>query len=444
LFSSLFFILLAIVIISFASEFAFPLWSLSAWDALAIGLLAYAVMLSLVYLQVRYLSFWKKGKSNATLLFIVNLEWLAFLCLFHFGIGAHRIWLESDLFHSWTTFLSLFSLTLYLVGLGWHHFCVERFLLHQMLGGSLSYAWLQIQFLLPFCLPFITLSFLFDGINFIFPSLPFAILALLSLTFLVLTLLFLPPLIVNFWHCKPLPLSHLKNRIDALCRTLRFKHGGIKLWTVMRHHLTAGIIGVLPRFRYIMLTPSLIGKLSTEEIEAIIAHEIGHNRYKHLLLYPFILLGMMISAALFFIFSSHYLFSYFSQLDQKYPSELWTSLFSFSLFVSYALILALYFRFIFGFFSRLFERQADLHIFECPTLSPYAMIQALDHIATASGYTHKHPSWHHFSIEQRMSFLALAIDHPHVIGQHHRKVKKWLVIYFFCLLWGSTLLFYLI
>ena len=60
-------------------------------------------------------------------------------------------------------------------------------------------------------------------------------------------------------------------------------------------------------------------------------------------------------------------------------------------YIFYAIIAMLYFRIVFGYFSRLFERQADLYVFEAG-VPHYYMLQALDYIGVASGNTHLSPA----------------------------------------------------
>ena len=187
-----------------------------------------------------------------------------------------------------------------------------------------------------------------------------------------------------------------------------------------------------------MFTEKLLQQFTDEEIEAILVHEIGHSRHRHLLLYPFILMGMLLVGSLIFIFILQPLLLNW-KIDALFQSDTFFS--SFILFFTYALFLGLYFRFVFGFFSRLFERQADLHIFEYSS-PPTSMIQALDHIATLSGSIHQKPSWHHFSIQERINFLQAAIQDRRLVVKHHRKVKMWLWLYFILFGLSSLILIY--
>lgn len=258
-----------------------------------------------------------------------------------------------------------------------------------------------------------------------------------DLSLLGLAMIFMPYLIVTCWRCRPLTDPQLLPRLERVCTDLNFKHGGMKIWTIMKHSCTAAIIGIVSPFRYVMFTEKLLRDFYPEEIEAILVHEIGHSRHKHLLYYPFILMGMLVTSTLIIEWLLKMVFEKveFSFVDGN--------LFLVSLisFICYGLFLGLYFRFVFGFFSRLFERQADLHIFEHS--SPVYMIQALDRIGTVSGGIHKQPNWHHFSIQERMDFLQSAIHNPKVIQKHHTKVKLCLWLYFIFLFANITALIFI-
>jgi hypothetical protein len=92
------------------------------------------------------------------------------------------------------------------------------------------------------------------------------------------------------------------------------------------------------------------------------------------------------------------------------------------------LLLVFYFRFLFGFFIRNFERQADLYVFTVMGRgSP--LISALEKVAFHSGNVRDVPSWHHFSIKQRVDFLAASARNPSLLRQHRLKLRRALAGY---------------
>jgi Zn-dependent protease with chaperone function len=404
MFTPLIFLILVLLLSNFASEFQHPGWIADPWKAFGWGLLLYAAVLGLIALQNTLFSRFKK-----LLVLITHLELLAFLAVFLLLFNALSP--LSDLFST------LVTLGLYLGGLA-------VFYATQRPRKSKEVA-LQMRLLIPFALPFLaflgSLKFLetlpFPWVQEALQSVPFLILFSCVL-FGLMTLLF-PPLIVRIWGCQPMQTSPLKARLEALCARADFKHAGMLDWTLLNRSHTAAILGVIPRFRYVLFTKRLQEDLSPEALEAVLAHEIGHNDRHHLLLMPLILLGLFLCLWSYTLWGTP-LFEYaFASHPLFYPL---------ALFLPYALILALYLRFVVGFFSRLFERQADLHCFETG-IPAENMIQALDDVARATGFTHATPSWHHYSIQQRIDFLQTCIQDPTRIAQHHRKVDRALLIY---------------
>ncbi|MEJ2097641.1 MAG: hypothetical protein P8Y38_11030 [Deltaproteobacteria bacterium] len=88
----------------------------------------------------------------------------------------------------------------------------------------------------------------------------------------------------------------------------------------------------------------------------------------------------------------------------------------------------IYFRFIFGYFMRNFERQADLHVY---TIFDNArpLISTFEKIAATSRQAADKPNWHHFSIQERVNFLRKCESDRLWISRHNRKVAKSILIY---------------
>jgi tetratricopeptide (TPR) repeat protein len=113
-------------------------------------------------------------------------------------------------------------------------------------------------------------------------------------------------------------------------------------------------------------------------------------------------------------------------------------LFSIILILPMGLGLILYFRFLFGYFMRNFERQADLFALEVLG-TPWPLIRSLEKIGLLSGQSRTLPNWHHFSIAQRVAFLEEASRYPEV-GRRHQKKIAWSVGIFFFLVIGLGVL----
>ncbi|MGM0439542.1 MAG: M48 family metallopeptidase [Chlamydiota bacterium] len=438
MFRELIFLIIALLLISFAPEMVTEESIVSPTAGLALGLGLYSIVLGVIVLQNRLSSRYRS--LNPLLLFFANSELIAFLAVFHYILGGHLFFLTTPKISQLLTIPILFSLFLYFGGL---------FVAFRTLGGSsCQYAHHKIRFLVPFILPFMTFQILADLYTIINPSKatmfvagPLALIqAIVTIAlFLVIIIVFFPPVLQYFWGCRPLKDSALQERLEVLCRKAHFKHAGFRVWHVMRHTFMAAIIGVAAPFRYIMFSKKLLNALPDNEIEAIVAHEIGHSRRHHLILYPLIFLGMITTIGLFYLLCGRALEDFFALHQIIDSGSFWKTIAPLGLFIPYIVIILLYFRLVFGFFSRNFERQADLHTFELG-VDPQNLIDALDRIATKMGNIHHHYSWHHYGIQQRIDFLKKASTSSKLIEKHHLWVKRIIKSYLIILLAGTLVL----
>jgi STE24 endopeptidase len=92
------------------------------------------------------------------------------------------------------------------------------------------------------------------------------------------------PLVIAplFNKFEPLPDGELKTRLAALAEDCGFENRGIFVMDGSRRsrHSNAYFIGI-GRFRRIVLYDTLIEGLGTDELEAVLAHEIGHWKHGH-------------------------------------------------------------------------------------------------------------------------------------------------------------------
>lgn len=245
------------------------------------------------------------------------------------------------------------------------------------------------------------------------------------LIFLIAVAVLGPTMIQKFWRCKPLESGEHRERIESLCRKAGLAYADILYWPIFGGKMiTAGVMGLIQKFRYILVTPSLLRLLEPEEIDAVIAHEIGHVKRKHLLFYLLFFVGYMflnyvIADAVYWGLISAEAFYWFLNKTEFNPSTIISALYS----LVFILSLIIYFRFIFGFYMRNFERQADIYVY---TLfdSAKPLISTLEKIVTTSGQSADRPNWHHFSIRERIDYLKKCEFDIKWIARHDRKVKK--------------------
>ena len=105
-------------------------------------------------------------------------------------------------------------------------------------------------------------------------------------TLLTVFVLFAPRLVVRLWGCRALPMTPERRELESFAEEKHFKVRNFMLWPLFGGEtLTAGIIGMLPKWRYILVTRGLLGLLNVDEMKAVFAHEMGHVRRYHLLFY---------------------------------------------------------------------------------------------------------------------------------------------------------------
>ena len=288
---------------------------------------------------------------------------------------------------------------------------------------------------LPIVLPWMVLSLLYDLVGLLpFPALQTIISSswgdlLFYGLFLVFIIAFFPPIVRSLWGCEKLPDGILKTQLDSFCQKQDFK-ADFYLWPLFEGRvLTAAVMGIIPGLRYILLTPALIETMTLLELEAILAHEIGHVKKRHLLLYVFLIGGFSLLAGLLAEPFIHLLLSlgFLNGLMIKANLSAETVV---TVVGAVPLLVAmiLYFRFVFGYFIRNFERQADLYSLQAVG-SGEALVSAFEKISMLSGNIREQKNWHHFGIGERIDCLEDASRRPDRIEKHNSKVRRSLVAF---------------
>jgi Zn-dependent protease with chaperone function len=299
-----------------------------------------------------------------------------------------------------------------------------------------SYILGNISFSIPVLIPWLLLSGIADIINAMPFELPKRFLSTTEgqvayfLVFLFAIAIVGPAMIQKFWRCKPLETGYYRRRIENLCQKAGMEYSNILYWPIFGGRMiTAGVMGLIKKFRYILVTDALLQFLEPEEIDAVIAHEIGHIKKKHLLFYLIFFVGyMLVSFATFdmliyFIFIAEPIYSFLNSIGLE-QATVTSSLSSFIII----LIFLIYFRYIFGYFMRNFERQADTYVYSLFD-SAQPLISTLEKIAVTSGQPRDKPNWHHFSIKKRVDYLKKCEADRTWITRHDSKIKKSIAVY---------------
>jgi Zn-dependent protease with chaperone function len=405
--------------------------------------LVFALGLAILFFLVCHISFKRlHAMSNQDSGVVVGtrleqlLSRLSIFALFIFAADLYILKLKLALanfppFKVFPTFEALFFLMIFLLYLvivwasAWR---VQRRFLPATVSKK-SFILSNISFSLPALIPWFILSIVADLIQILpfdaprdFLSTPVGEI-LYVIFFLFAVASFGPYLIQKLWRCSPLEEGPTRDRIQSLCTLSGVGYADILKWDLFGGSMiTAGVMGLVSRFRYILVTPALVSVMTPREIDAVIAHEIGHVKKQHILFYLFFFAGYI--ACVYSLFEPLLVMVYtfnpmswlvtFVGMDQDTVFTLVFSMILISLFL-------VYFRFGFGYFMRNFERQADTYVYSLLG-DGRSLIDTFYKIARYSRTSPDRPNWHHFNISQRINFLERCELDKELINKHDRKV----------------------
>jgi len=364
---------------------------------------------------------------------------LVFFAADLYGLNLTAFTGRYPLFQSWPSLEALLFLGTYIAYMGilWANAYTAEQKISRCALSRKSYVFGQIRFNLPLLIPWLLLSFLIDLISrTAFEPIERWVASfwgeLIFFTlFLLLAAILAPALIRHIWGCIPLEPGQARDRIEHLCRASKLHYAEILRWPLLGSRtMTAGVMGLVGRFRYLLVTEGLLQVMNPPEIDAVIAHEIGHVKKYHLVYYFLFLVGYMVLSWALVDFLQLLLITTLPLLSltakMGFTSQE-TALWLFNL-LNIALFL-IYFRFLFGYFMRNFERQADAFAFtRAQTALP--LVAAFKKISLYSGQDPDKPNWHHYSINERIHFLLDCEATPDTAPRHHRKVNRMLGRYF--------------
>ena len=355
-----------------------------------------------------------------------------------YGLNISSFVSNFRLFVLFPTLQAILFILLFIAYLSVLWACAHRsyqMLYHARIGRR-AYVTSNISFSMPVLLPWVFIS----GFSDIIHILPMGVFTrflstpegeiLYFMVFLVIVAMMGPLLIQKFWGCGPLAQGEHRTRIEKLCQSVNLGYRDILNWPIFEGRIiTAGVMGLVKRFRYILVTRALLNFLDPQEVDAVIAHEIGHVKKRHLLFYLFFFVGYMI-ISFSFLDLIVYAMIYVDPLVRAFnrmgfnPVTVTSILFSLVIIATFLI----YFRFIFGFFMRNFERQADAYVYTIfDTAVP--LISTLKKISIAGRQSPDKPNWHHFSIAERIEFLQKCEKNRTHVGRHDSKVRKFIGVY---------------
>jgi len=264
---------------------------------------------------------------------------------------------------------------------------------------------------------------------------------LFILVFIAIAFIF-PYILVRIWKCPSLPEGAERNILNEFSEKAGIRFSDMVLWNLFDGTMiTAGIVGFIRKFRYLLVGPELLNILNKDELESVLAHEIGHIKHRHMFFYLLFIVGYsvfsygILKTAYYTVLANDLFFNMvFSDPDRT------ASLLQILSVIAVLLFIFIYFRYVFGYVSRNFERQADVFAFQMKK-GAGGLIRSLHKIAMAGNHSTTAPNWHHFSIAQRTDYLLSCEQDPERANMHHRKVTRIKTGYLIFLIFFSALFF---
>lgn len=261
---------------------------------------------------------------------------------------------------------------------------------------------------------------------------------LIEMVVLGTVVLVIAPVFIRLaWPTRSLPDGPLRRKLERVAERAGFRFTDVLVWDTGGCVLNACVTGIVPRFRYVLLTDALVDTMTPVEVAAVFGHEIGHIAHRHLPYFGFFFAGSLgILTLLADVLARGFVWiSGSTWLPRGLPPEVA----EFAQESTVLLLLGAYFWLVFGYLSRRFERQADVFgskVVSCerPGCSPHGDLdadagageptagaragglplcqtglrtfsQALSIVAHCNGIEPRRRSWRHGSIANRLKFL---------------------------------------
>ncbi len=280
---------------------------------------------------------------------------------------------------------------------------------------------LQFKFLLFPLLPMFLYLVMMDAIHWLPYSAkvfivehPYILIGLI-LPVIISAYIFAPLLMQFLWKTEPLAVdSVLKQRLDRLTRQSGIKYREVVVWqTGSLLIANAAVAGTLPWNRRIFLTDALLEYFTDEEIETVVAHELGHIRYRHIPTYMLFSLFYLLNYPFFYVLVEEPLLTYLGESQ---------SLLSVVSTLCSLAFLIIYFIVIFRYLSRRCEHQADLYAVRL-TEKPEAFKDALVKLAVLNSVPKSIQRFFeifntHPSIYRRVEFINQWIEHNSAVQRY--------------------------
>ncbi|MCE9553617.1 MAG: M48 family metalloprotease [Planctomycetes bacterium] len=248
---------------------------------------------------------------------------------------------------------------------------------------------------------------------------------LLTLPLLLVVVVGFPWALRYLWRTDPLPAGPLRDRLHQVQQRLGVRPREILVWHTDGSICNAVVVGIVPRFRYVLLSDALLERMPPEQIAAVYAHELGHARHGHMFLR---LLAVVLPVVLWRAMAETFPTAWAAASDAllayglNLPAQ--TALLTLVIAAGYAAT-------VFSWYCRVLEREADLcgcqgvedaRHFTSALRTLSALTQTPQQAAKAS--------WLHPALMDRIAFVQHMVEHPDERARFGRRMRRlsWLLL----------------
>ena len=275
----------------------------------------------------------------------------------------------------------------------------------------------------------------------------------------------LAPLVLKrLWMTRSLPAGPLREKLEDFCVRMKLRYRDILLWETYSQVANAAVMGLIWRIRYLLMSDALIENMSDEQIKAVFGHEAGHVKHHHIM---FLVLYVIGGSTMVLGLSKLLGMGLEALLVGR---DAWHDFAQWLLYGGMMVLMAGW-GILFGWVSRRFEWQADVHAVKVvaaladvgegacgvadPELDPdenadcsdgrlnrrgaEVMAAALMRIALLNGISPEAKSWRHSSISNRVRLLRHLAETDGALKQFERILLRLKIVILLSLPIGALL-----
>lgn len=113
-------------------------------------------------------------------------------------------------------------------------------------------------------------------------ALPDSVASMMTGMSFIAVLVFFPLMILFIWKTSKIQPNVVRDELLLICKQHHLRVLDVRRWDTGNQVINAVVVGMVPRFRMILLSDGLLKHFEPNEVEAVLRHEAGHIRLWHL------------------------------------------------------------------------------------------------------------------------------------------------------------------